>query len=214
MLFRREKLKLCHIVDLGSQEKDVLFCRRLMEEGVTCLFLRFSSGKRGNEELEKARLLVELCREKDGYCMVYDDALAALNVKASGVYLSKPVPNLRRLREILGPECFIGVQASCMEHLSLIEDERFSYMFDFVGVGPITSSYGKFGDPMGVYQARMMTKRLTKPVVWIGGVKPEELDSYGPQFADGVGVVQAISSLEGAHILSQKLSSLGISSEF
>jgi thiamine monophosphate synthase len=194
MDFLRSQLRLSLIVDIeiarkgesGPQWTD------LAEAGVTSLFLRTGGGHRSAADLGTLVRLTDLWRARGGYVFAMDDAVLALRLGCHGVFLRNPRQSLSRLREVLGAERFLGLEVNSATALGRVHGSEGEHV-DFVGVGPVLQYGDKVAMPLGVESALRLTRGVGgRPVFWTGGIRPEDVESFGPGFADGVAVVRSL----------------------
>jgi thiamine monophosphate synthase len=95
-------------------------------------------------------------------------------------------------------------------------------LWDFLGVGPVSTFGAKVSQPLGVHQAEVISKRLMpKPLFWFGGIQLEDILTWNEAFAQGIGVQRLLAEartqpqnrLEIHKILSKKLGPSRLSNE-
>lgn len=190
MRFLRSQLRLYYITEdaLVESPEFVSRCVKLIETGVTSIQLRYR-GKLTDAIYAKFADVVNMCKSKNRYVFTTDDALLALRLGAHGVYFNRVPFNIERVREVLGVEHFIGAGIS---HISDFESHAIEPI-DFAGVGPVLQFGNKYTQPIGTDAALHITKSLIeKPVFWLGGIRHEDVSTFGNEFADGIGVARCL----------------------
>ncbi len=141
------------------------------------------------EFLEEALLLRE-CTKRHGVLFIVNDRVdIALASGADGVHLGPedmPLAYARRIAPhlIIGYSCDTKEEAQAAEHLGA----------DYLGVGTVfpTTTKGDAGPPIGLERLREIVSSVRIPVVAIGGITPENVESVLAVGVDGVAVVSAI----------------------
>ncbi|MGH8699599.1 MAG: thiamine phosphate synthase [Burkholderiales bacterium] len=140
--------------------------------------------------LVQARALLALCRNYRIPLIVNDHLDLAMAVEADGLHLGADDGSLAAARERLGPARILG--ASCYDRLELaLEAERLGA--DYVAFGsffPSSVKPGAVRAPLALL--REAKRRLSVPVVAIGGITPENAPQLIAAGADGVAVVSAL----------------------
>lgn len=122
--------------------------------------------------------------------IVNDRVDVALDVDADGVHVGQddmPAPLARRL---IGKERILGVSASNLEEALKAEREG----ADYIGVGSIYSTASKpdAGLPVGLGVLAEIARRVSIPVIAIGGIKEENVGEVIKGGARGVAVISAV----------------------
>jgi thiamine-phosphate pyrophosphorylase len=142
------------------------------------------------KRLSQAKDLLRICRAAAVPLIVNDDLELAAGVRADGVHLGKNDAEPLAARERLGPTAIIGV--SCYDQIDrAIRAERAGA--DYVAFGRFYASNTK---PLAVQATpdllRRARKRLSLPLVAIGGITPENGRSLISAGADMLAVVDAV----------------------
>ncbi len=125
--------------------------------------------------------------------IVNDDPSLAAESGAEGVHLGKDDPEPCQAREVLGEGAIIGVTIHSMEELSQAGLE----LVDYVSVGSVFASPTKENvDVVGTDFIKEVRKRVDLPLIAIGGIKPENVESVLEAGADGFAVISALYSGE------------------
>jgi len=136
----------------------------------------------------EARQLRQLCRHTR--FLVNDRVDLALEVEADGVHLGQedlPCPEARR---ILGPEKIIGVTVHTVAEALAAQAGG----ADYLGVSPIfaTGTKADAGVPTGVALLAEIRRRVTLPLVAIGGITLANAPAVIGAGADGVCAIGAV----------------------
>jgi len=190
------KIRLCLVTDrpavggLGSRSLfDVV--QSAIRGGVDMVQLREKNlGMR--EWLDLATELARLCRKRKVYFIVNDRADIACASGADGVHLGQDDFPVKAARKILGRNKIIGKSTHSLQEArkSAIED------VDYIAVGPIFWTTTKKIEPaaggVGPELIAQVRKFVKKPILGIGGIKPENAGLVRAAGATGVAVVSAL----------------------
>ena len=139
--------------------------------------------------LDLAIELNRLCRKRKVIFIVNDRVDIAAACDADGVHLGQEDFPVFLARRILGKRKIIGKSTHSLEQAQAALKEK----ADYVAVGPVFwTGTKKIDRPVGtelVTQVRTLTK---KPILAIGGIKPENSVSVIAAGASGVAVVSAL----------------------
>jgi thiamine-phosphate pyrophosphorylase len=156
--------------------------------------------------LAQARMLLALCRKYRVPLVINDHLDLALAVPADGVHLGAEDGSLATARERLGPARILG--ASCYDRLeAALEAERLGA--DYVAFGSFFSSSVKPGAvraPLALL--RDAKRRLSVPVVAIGGITLENAPQLIAAGADGVAVISALFGADDVGLAARRFSAL------
>ena len=134
--------------------------------------------------------LVNLCHTLGVPLIVNDDVALAHQTGAGGVHLGRDDPGVAQAREILGEQAIIGV--SCYNRLEqAIEAQQAGA--DYVAFGRFFPSVTK-PDAVraGAGLLREASRRLSIPIIAIGGITPENGASLIEAGADALAVVHGV----------------------
>ena len=136
----------------------------------------------------EARQLRELCRHT--LFLVNDRVDVALEVGADGVHLGQEDLSCHEARNLLGPDQIIGVTVhNVAEALAAQAGGA-----DYLGVSPIFSTATKAdaGAPTGVALLNEIRRRVTLPLVAIGGITLANAPAVIAAGADAVCAIAAV----------------------
>ena len=197
-MFNKELLKLYFICgtttclgkDLYTVVEDAL------KGGIT-LFQFREKGKgalEGEEKLELAIKLKNLCKKYNVPFIVNDDIELALEIDADGVHVGQDDLGVDEIRKLM-PNKIIGLSIGNEEEL---KQSKVEYV-DYVGVGPVyvTQSKDDAGGAIGYEGLELMRKLLPQmPLVAIGGIQTQHIKDVMKTNVDGVSIISAISYSE------------------
>ncbi|MGC8873622.1 MAG: thiamine phosphate synthase [Chloroflexia bacterium] len=140
--------------------------------------------------LQEAQALRELTWEAGVPFIVNDRVDIALAVDADGVHVGQEDMPARVARRLMGPGKIVGVSASNLQEALEAEAEG----ADYIGAGPVFATPTKpdAAPPMGLQTLAEICRRVTIPVVAIGGIHEGNAASVVAAGAAGVAVVSAI----------------------
>ncbi len=140
--------------------------------------------------IEEAQALRELTRQMGVLFIVNDRVDIALAVDADGVHVGQddmPAPIARKL---MGPGKIVGVSVDNLEQALQAERDG----ADYLGAGPIFATPTKpdAAPPIGLDGLAEICRRVSIPVIAIGGINEENAAAVIEAGADGVAVVSAV----------------------
>ncbi len=149
--------------------------------------------KRGSKKAvyETARLLAQAARRAGALFIVNDHADIAAAVEADGVHLGQDDLPITAARKLLGGKGIIGISTHSKEQAIAAEAAG----ADYVGFGPIFATSTKdAGSTQGTERLALVTRVVAIPVIAIGGINNENVQSVMKTGADGAAVISAILS--------------------
>ncbi|MGH8591915.1 MAG: thiamine phosphate synthase [Gammaproteobacteria bacterium] len=150
-----------------------------------------AKSKPSEERRQQALLLVRVCHRLAVPFIVNDDPELARTVGADGVHLGRSDAPYAIAREVLGPAAIIGV--SCYDDLDRAS-EAAAAGADYVAFGSFYPSASKpdavRAEPALLHGARR--RRLSIPVVAIGGITPENGGRLIGAGADLLAVIRGV----------------------
>ena len=191
--------------DVASVPELVAMAEAALSGGARLLQYRNKSAD-SDLRLAQARELLALCRTLQVPLIVNDHLDLALAVGADGVHLGAEDGSLAMARKQLGRTGILG--ASCYDRLELaLEAERLGA--DYVAFG----SFFPSGVKPGAVRApltllRDAKRRLSVPVVAIGGVTLENAPQLIAAGADSVAVISAVFGADDARAAARRFSEL------
>lgn len=162
----------------------------VLSSGVRCIQYR-EKNKSRRDIYREALILRKLTTEFGAIFVVNDYADIALAVNADGVHLGQDDLPLKEARKILEKGKIIGVSTHSIEEAIAAEAGG----ADYIGFGPVFHTATKdAGKPKGLAALREIKKLIKIPLIAIGGINAENLESVIASGADAVAVASGILS--------------------
>ena len=149
------------------------------------------------EELLKIAQETKLvCLKYGAKLIINDNVQIAKEILADGVHLGKEDVNPKEARKILGNNFIIGGSTNNMEDVR----RQMSDGCDYIGVGPykFTPTKEKLNPVLGLEGIKKIAEQFGKqiPMIAIGGIKLEDVESLMQTGIHGVAVSSAINLAE------------------
>ncbi len=163
--------------------------RAAIAGGATVVQYREKEGTT-RQMIEEARALRELARQAGVPFIVNDRVDIALAVGADGAHVGQDDMPAPLARKLMGPGKIVGVSATNLEEALQAERDGAAY----IGAGPIFATPTKpdAAPPIGLEALAEICRRVSIPVVAIGGINAENAGAVIEAGAAGVAVVSAI----------------------
>ena len=160
-----------------------------VDAGADCIQLR-EKNLAGREQVQRARVLVELCRPRRVAVIVNDRPDVAWLAGADGVHLGQDDLSCADARRLVGRQLLIGVSTSRLEEA----EQAIRQGADYCGIGPMFRSSTKQKDHIvGPDYARAFVKQFpTVPHLAIGGITAQHIDQTIAAGVRGVAVSSAV----------------------
>jgi thiamine-phosphate pyrophosphorylase len=138
--------------------------------------------------IAEARILRRLCQ--GALFLINDRVEVALAVHADGVHLGQEDLHFSEARRLLGDQKIIGITVNTVEQAR----EAASLGADYLGVSPIFATQTKpdAGEPAGLYLLREIRRRVSLPLIAIGGITLDNAPAVIQAGADGVCAISAV----------------------
>ncbi|MBI3501780.1 MAG: thiamine phosphate synthase [Bacteroidetes bacterium] len=137
-----------------------------------------------------------ICLKYGAKLIVNDNIQIAKEICADGVHLGKEDMNPKEARKILGNNIIIGGSTNTIDDVK----KRIEESCDYIGVGPFqfTSTKEKLNPVLGLYEIRKIAEQFGNkiPMIAIGGIKLENIESLMQTGIHGVAVSSAINLVE------------------
>lgn len=175
------------VPELGRTHLDVT--RAAIDGGATVIQFR-EKRESGSALVEAAAPVRDLCAERGVPFVMNDDARVAMRLRADGLHVGQDdLGSLGDWRPTW--EALLGVSVTSPEQVDAAQELG----ADYVGAGPVFSTLtkGDAAEPMGLEGIEATRARASVPVVAIGGISEESVESVIEAGADGVAVVSAVS---------------------
>jgi thiamine-phosphate pyrophosphorylase len=142
----------------------------------------------------------ELKQAAKGALFIINDRVdVALAVDADGVHLGQEDMPCDLARKILGPDKIIGISTHNIEQACLAQQQGANY----IGIGAVFSTNTKPGvRPLGIEVVSQVVKRVSIPVVAIGGLN---LNNVQQLIDAGIDAVCAISAVVTKQDVAQEI---------
>lgn len=155
--------------------------------------------------LQEAKQIQVLCKQYQVPLIINDDVQLAKEIDADGVHIGQDDLDLKKARDILGPDKIIGVSAHDLNEAKMAYDGG----ADYLGVGAIfTTATKDDADAVSLKTLKEICQQIDIPVVAIGGINEHNILSLTGSGIDGVAIVSAIfasDDIQGSsEILKQK----------
>jgi len=148
--------------------------------------------------LDIARSLGEICAEEEVLFIINDHLDIALAAEADGLHLGQDDLPLSEARRLLSIDKLLGCSTTTSPQAVRAQSEG----ADYIAVGSIypTSSKDKY-KLVGLETLRRIKKKISSPLIAIGGINETNVEEVIGSGADGVAVISAIlgeKDVEGA----------------
>ncbi len=179
----------------GRSHQEII--RAAVAGGATVVQYREKEGTT-RRMMEEARALRDLARQAGVPFIVNDRVDIALAVDADGVHVGQDDMPAPLARKLMGPGKIVGVSVDNVEQA--IQAER-------DGAGPIFATPTKpdAAPPIGLDGLAEICRRISIPVVAIGGINEENAAAVIEAGADGVAVVSAVVAAEDVEAAARRL---------
>jgi len=175
-----------------------------IEGGVTMVQLR--EKEMSSRAFLETALAVKEVTDRYGIPLVINDRIdIAYACNADGVHLGADDLSIFVAREILGADKIVGASAATLEEALALEAEG----ADYLGVGAVFPTGTKSdADHVTLEQLARIKSAVHIPVVAIGGIDAEKVDSVMKTGVDGVAVVSAIMARKDVRAAASRLMEL------
>src|SRR5580704_10687180 len=163
--------------------------QKLMDAGVRLLQYRAKNAA-ARELWNDSRAIAETARRAKCTFVVNDRPEVAYLAGADGVHVGQDDLDVEQARQVIGPDCWVGVSTHNLEQF----ERAAASSADYIALGPIFSTSSKANpDPVvGLDLLRKVRPLADKPVVAIGGISLERAASAIEAGADSVAVISGI----------------------
>ncbi|KMZ52627.1 thiamine phosphate synthase [Dorea sp. D27] len=186
----RESLLLYAVTDRRWLGADTLpgQVEEAIKGGATFIQLREKNLDEGRF-LREAEEVQQMCRRYGVPFVINDNVGIAASIDADGVHVGQSDMEAGDVRDRLGPDKIIGVSAQTVEQ-ALLAEERGA---DYLGVGAVFAT-GSKADAVEVDHDTLnhICRAVKIPVIAIGGIDKDNIDSLAGSGICGVAVISAI----------------------
>lgn len=187
--------RLCLVTDRGLSGGRALadVVGAAIAGGVTMVQLREKEAET-RAFLEHARALKDLLGPKNIPLIINDRVDIALAVDAEGVHVGQTDMPVEMVRQLVGPGKIIGL--SITNEMQIRQPDALAV--DYLGIGPLyaQTTKGNASTPLGVAGFGKLRALTQKPVMAIGGLKPDNSAGVLAAGANGLAVVSGIVSAD------------------
>jgi len=204
---KAEKIKgLYVIIDAeslrGRNEVDI--ARQSIQGGARVIQLRDKVRPRGML-LPIARELKKVCAESDAVFIVNDYLDLALASDADGLHIGQEDLPVADARKMLPEDRILGCSAATLQEAIQAEKQG----ADYVAIGSIYATPSKSDTrPAGLKTLRQVRKKVSVPLVAIGGINEDNVADVIVAGADAVAVISAVLGADDVKKASQRLSKI------
>lgn len=175
--------------------------RQALEGGASIIQYRNKS-RHHQLRLEQAENVVALCKEFGALSIINDDIELAKAVQADGLHIGSDDDDVSYARAELGANKIIGV--SCYADINLAK-QVVSSSADYVAFGSIFSSSTKQQAPIsGLDVLQLAKQELSVPIVAIGGINLDNLDSVVATGVDSVAIISGVFATDNVTVSAQQ----------
>ncbi len=172
----------------GCRGRSPVVVARLALDGGASVIQWHDKQRDKGEQLDDARAIVALCRERGALFIENDHADFAIAVGADGVHLGQKDLPIESVRPLVGG-MIIGVSTNNVEEARRAE----SAGADYVAVGSIFPTGSKeITRPASIERLREVKNAVRVPVVAIGGIDASNAARVIAAGADAVAVISAV----------------------
>jgi thiamine-phosphate pyrophosphorylase len=166
---------------------------RALRAGAPVIQLRVK-GRSDRELYDLGVRLVAACAGYGATCIVNDRVDIALAIGAQGTHLGADDLSVAAVRRIVGPGHLIGGTAREPVRAATLVDEG----ADYLGVGPAFATSTKDGlpAPIGPAGIEAVARAVPVPVIAIGGITVDRVETVLAAGAYGIAVVGAVSDAD------------------
>lgn len=194
MKVTKADLRLYAITDrqwLGGKDF-YMVVEQVLKNGATFLQLR-EKNTTHEQRVEEAKKIKQIAAKYQVPFVVNDDIWAAKEAGADGVHIGQSDMDYEQARKILGPDKIIGMTAKTVEQA--VQAEKLGA--DYIGVGAVFHTTTKQdAKDMSRETLAAITKSVSIPIVAIGGITYDNMDSLKDTGVAGVSVISAIFAKE------------------
>jgi thiamine-phosphate pyrophosphorylase len=186
------KIESLQVLTISGSRSYVEQINELCAAGVKWIQLRCKELSH-KDFVNQAMIAKGICKDHGVKLIVNDSIDACAGAKADGVHIGKEDLDPQIVRNILGKNKIIGYTINSLEQLK--ESKRELALVDYIGVGPFSETQTK-ENPAPVLTGEEITEIIKVaspiPVIVIGGIVLDDLDSISKLGAHGVAVAGAI----------------------
>ncbi|WP_342146632.1 thiamine phosphate synthase [Rickettsiella endosymbiont of Aleochara curtula] len=175
---------------------------QVITTGISCVQLRMKNQTPENI-MRTGKQLLRLLRVRHIPLIINDHPDIALAIDADGVHIGQMDKAYTTVRQQLGSKKVIGLTIENIQQAQ----QCCHYDCDYFGVGPVFATATKkyATAPLGIANLKNINAALGAPVIAIGGINTQNLQSVLATGVAGVAMASAIFSASDPQLMSQKL---------
>jgi thiamine-phosphate pyrophosphorylase len=171
-------------ISKGRRNEDVVMSA--IAGGAKIIQLR--EKKWSKDKLKKEAVsLLQICKDNDVLFIVNDYIDIALEIGADGVHLGQSDMPIKQARKICGDKLIIGLSTHSIEQAVKADAED----VDYITIGPIFKTRAK-DFTVGTGIIKDILNKINKPLITIGGININNIDSVLDQGVNCVAVISAV----------------------
>ncbi|OJG93213.1 thiamine-phosphate pyrophosphorylase [Enterococcus silesiacus] len=164
-----------------------------LRAGITC----FQYREKGKGSLEHpdakkkmAKICQQLCKQYQVPFLINDDIALALEIDADGVHVGQKDQEIKTVLALFSNK-IVGL--SCHDEREVLTANELAGI-TYYGIGPVFGTLSKADaeEPIGLKKLTELKGKACKPVVAIGGINSENVQSVIGTQVDGISVISAI----------------------
>ena len=184
-----------------TEEKFLNTIEESIKGGVSLVQLREKKLKH-DEFLNIALKVKKLLKKYNVPLIINDNVEIAKEIDADGIHVGQDDLEAKKVRKILGNDIIIGVSAHNIKEAKKAERDGANY----IGCGTIFKTYTKSDATLITKdELKNIVNTVSIPVVYIGGIKEDNIKELKNTGIKGVSVVSAIMESENPKLSSEKL---------
>ncbi len=186
----RQDLTLYAVTDRSwlKGERLASVVEQAIQGGATCIQLREKELK-GEELLQEAEEVKEICKKYGVPLIINDDVELALRIDADGVHVGQKDMAAKEARKRLGADKILGVTAKTVEQALQAQEQG----ADYLGSGAVFGSKSKADAKKLDHEIlRQICEAVEIPVLAIGGIDQANVSQLAGTGICGVAVISGI----------------------
>ena len=140
-----------------------------------------------NKIKKEAIKLLKICRKNNAIFILNDYVDVALDIGADGVHLGQSDMSISEARKICGDKLIIGLSTHSVEQAVKANEED----ADYITIGPIFNTRAK-DYIIGTEIIKEILRKIKKPLIAIGGINKDNIESVLGQGTRSVAVISAV----------------------
>jgi len=204
MKLDKKKLRLYAVTDRRwsrSRKEFLMQIEEALSAGVTCVQLREKNISL-DEFLSLACEIKSLCKKYNKLFIVNDNLEVCIKSDADGIHVGQTDMNVIQVRNLIGNNKFIGVSVSKISQGILAQEQG----ADYIGVGSVFKSKTKLDiNKISRDELIMIRKKVSLPIVAIGGINKNNLRELKNIGLDGVAIASGIFASDNIKLTCENL---------